>query len=157
LNAVKLPAEKAGAVDACVCAEQAFAEGRPAAEVEALLAKAFVGDVELGPAFGLRALLAVEKGRLTKALTDAEKAVALCPNEGRGYYVRGRVRLERGKEGALADLEKAARLTKRKDGRVLHWLAAAQAEMGQAQEALATQREAAKLAPNDAEVAEQLR
>jgi len=39
----------------------------------------------------------------------------LAPADARGYYVRGRVRLERGSKEALADLEKAADLSKRKD------------------------------------------
>ena len=63
--------------------------------------------VALGPAYGLRGLLALEHGRLTKALADAEKAVALSPADAMGYLVRGRVRLERAADGALEDLAKA--------------------------------------------------
>jgi tetratricopeptide (TPR) repeat protein len=139
------------------CAEQAHADGRPAARVESLLSGAFTGDVELGPACALRGLLALERGRLSRALADADKAVSLSPKEARGYYVRGRVRLERGAAGALADLEKAAELSGRKDAAVLHWLAAALGQAGRPEEALTAQREAVKLKPGDGELVEQLR
>jgi tetratricopeptide (TPR) repeat protein len=161
LKELRVPLEKAGtwsgAIDAYLCAEQARARGRPAAEVEKLLAAAFTEDVEIGPAFGLRGLLALEKGRLTKALADAEKAAKLSPDLGWGFYVRGRVRLERGQKGALSDLVKAAKLTERKDGMVLHWLATAFFQAGKRDEALTVQRVAAILRPNDPEVLEQLR
>ena len=65
------------------------------------LAAALPDGVTLGPAYGLRGLLELEQGRLTIALADADKAVSLSPAEALGYLVRGRVRLERGTDGAL--------------------------------------------------------
>ena len=48
-------------------------------------------------------------------------------------------------------------MSDRKDAEVLHALADAQFRLGRLKEAVATQREAAKLKPADAEIAEQLR
>lgn len=161
LKAQKPPVEKAeawaAAVDRFVCAEQAHVESRPAAEVEGLLNQCFAKDTDLGPAFALRGLLTLEKGKVIKALADAEKAVKLSPDDPTVYYVRGRIRHERGDKEALADLTKAAELTRRKDPRVLHALAAALLQAGKKDDALATQREAAKLKPDDKEIAEQLK
>jgi tetratricopeptide (TPR) repeat protein/transglutaminase-like putative cysteine protease len=145
------------ATDRLVCAEYLWKADRPAAEVQSLLAGAIVPDVELGPAYGLRGALALERGRLLKALDDAEKAVKRSPAEPIGHYVRGRVRLERGQAEALADLQKAAELCQRKDARILHWLAAALWREGQKDEARKTQREAAQLKPADTELMDQLR
>jgi tetratricopeptide (TPR) repeat protein/transglutaminase-like putative cysteine protease len=145
------------AVEACLCAEYAQEAGLPADRVEALLGAAFTGGVELGPAYGLRAVLALDRGRLGKALVDAEQAVALAPEGATGYYVRGRVRLERGNKEALADLEKAATLSGHKDALTLHWLAAALAQAGRSREAVAVQREAVQRRPGDPELAEQLK
>lgn len=154
----RIPPDKAktwnAAIDRFVCAEQQYAEGRPA---ETLLAGVFADRVEIGAAYALRGLLALEKGRLTRTLPDAERAITLSPKEARGFYVRGRARLERGDPHALADLAKAAELSQRKDAAILHWLAAAQRQTGQKKEALATQREAVKLQPHHAEWTEQLR
>jgi tetratricopeptide (TPR) repeat protein len=155
LEEAKAPAGKS--VERAVCAEQAYAEGRPAAEVEALLSAALADGAEVGPAYGLRALLALERGRLAQALADADRSLTLSPKECRGYHVRGRVRLERGNCGALADLEKAAQLCNRHDAAVLHWLAAALHQAGRVAEAIAAQREAVKQRPHDDELAEQLR
>jgi tetratricopeptide (TPR) repeat protein len=156
----KLTGVKSGealrALSYAVCAEQAHAEGRDRASVEALLRRSFAEGIEVGPALALRSRLALEQGKLTKALTDAERAIALCPNDADGYFVRGRVRLERQTEGGLADLEKAATLSDRKDADVLHTLADALFRLGRVQEALQTQREAAKLRPADKEIMEQL-
>jgi tetratricopeptide (TPR) repeat protein/transglutaminase-like putative cysteine protease len=147
----------AAAVEALVCAELAFQEGRPAEQVTALLARAFPEGVEIGPAYGLRGQLALEQGRLGKALADADRATTLAPGEARGHYVRGRVRLERGQGEATADLARAAQLSGRRDALMLHWLATALAQQGRAAEALAAQREAVALRPHDAELQEQLR
>jgi tetratricopeptide (TPR) repeat protein len=144
------------AVDALVCAELALADGRTFEQVEALLAPAVGDALPVGPAFALRGLLQLEKGRLIRALADAERAVKLSPEEARGYYVRGRVRLERADKDAAADLTKAAELSQRKDAAILHWLAAALHQNGQKAEALAAQREAVKLKPEDKELTEQL-
>jgi tetratricopeptide (TPR) repeat protein len=144
-------------VGSFVCGEWAYSSGRPTVDVEALLAPALAEGAEFGPALGLRGLLALEKGRLKPALADAERAIAAAPADMRGYYVRGRVRLERGAAGALEDLQKAAQLCQRQDAHVLHWLAAALQQAGHGPEALAAQREAVRLEPADAELAEQLR
>ncbi len=156
-KSAKRQAAAGAAVEAFVCAEHAFGAGQPSAVVAKLLAAAFPKDVAVGPALALRGLLALQSGRLGKALADADQAIALSPQEGRGFYVRGRVRLERGGQGALADLERAAALTCRHDADVLHWLAAALSQAGRLAEALATQRAALQLRPHDAELAEQLR
>lgn len=139
-----------------VCAEELLSDPKNRELVDALLGKAFAAKVEIGPALALRGRLALEQGKLTKALADAERAVALSPNEAAGYFVRGRVRLERQQEGALADLEKAATLSGRQDAELLHTLADALFRLGRVQEALQTQREAAKLKPADKEIVEQL-
>src|SRR5262249_61211702 len=101
-----LPVDRAVAADAIgafLCAELAHTTGRPAWQVEKLLAGAFPEGVEVAPAFALRGLLALEKGRLTKALDDAERALALNPDEARACLVRGRVRLGRRQREALGD------------------------------------------------------
>lgn len=145
------------AVDHLVCAEHALAEGCAISQVEALVQGAIVEGVEIGAAFALRGQLALEKGRLGKALADAERAVALSPNEARGYYIRGRVRCERADKAALADLARAAELSQRKDPWTLHWLATALAQAGRVGEALVAQKQAVHLRPQDAELADQLR
>jgi tetratricopeptide (TPR) repeat protein len=115
-------------VGSYVCAEQLKADGRPAGEIDGLLTATLAGGVDFGPAYALRAQQALECGRLSQALADAEKAVALSPKEARGWLVRGRVRLERAAPGALADLEKAAKLSGGRDADVLRWLAVALAQ-----------------------------
>jgi tetratricopeptide (TPR) repeat protein/transglutaminase-like putative cysteine protease len=161
LKELRLPANKveAGvrAADALVSAEIAHDQGRPARDVAGLLQPAFTCGVYLGPAYALRALLALEQGRLGKALADADKAITLGPPEARAYWVRGQVRFERATDGALDDLTRAAALSHRKDGLILHALAAAQLRAGHRAEALATQREAVKLCPKDTDLQEQLK
>ncbi len=147
----------AKAIDSLICAEHARAEGRPADRVEALMKGAFVEGLKFGSAHALRGQLALERGRLTQARVDAERALALAPLDARAFYIRGRVRLELMESGALADLEQAAKLSGRKDGAVLHWLATALAREGRTEEALVAQREAVKLKPEDQELVEQLR
>ncbi|HEY1375594.1 MAG TPA: hypothetical protein VGF55_02310, partial [Gemmataceae bacterium] len=144
------------AADKLVCAEHLYAAGQAPDRVAALLAEALAGDAPLGPAYGLRAVLNADRGRLTKALPDAEKAVQLAPADFRGYLARGRVLFERGGDGALADLRKAVELSKRSDAAALHAYAAALAGAGQKEEAVAAEREAAKLRPEVAEYREQL-
>jgi tetratricopeptide (TPR) repeat protein len=161
LDELHVPPEKAYpwtvAIDAFLAAELAHREGTTPQRVEALLAGAFGTGVDLGPAYALRGLLALERGRLGKALADAERAVALGPPDARGFLVRGRVRLERLQRDALVDLTRAAELSRRGDGVILHWLAASQFQAGFREQALQTQREAVRIRPGDAEVAEQLR
>ena len=135
----------------------ALSAGKSPAQVQAILDGAFGPDIDLGPAFALRGQLALERGRLVKASADAERAVTLSPKEARGYFVRGRTRLERGHDGALADLSRAAALSGRKDGTMLHWLATALDKAGARAEALAAQREAAALNPQSEEIREQLK
>jgi tetratricopeptide (TPR) repeat protein len=150
------PGDELKALGYAVCAEQALADGRSRGVVGALLGLSFADGVEVGPALALRGRLALDQGKLSKALADAERAVAVSPTYPVGYFVRGRVRLEREAEGGLADLEKAAALGDRQDALVLHTLADALFRLGRAQEALKTQREAAKLKPADRDIAEQL-
>ncbi len=158
---VKVPADKidaySDAADRLVCAEYAWRNDRTAAEVESLLRGAFAPGIEIGPAFGLRGLLGLERGRLLAASEDAERAIKHSPNDPIGYLVRGRVRLERGQADALADLKKAADLSQNKDGRILHWLAASLWRAGEKDEARKTQQAAVQLRPVDRELTEQLR
>jgi tetratricopeptide (TPR) repeat protein len=161
LSDARVPIQKrlvwAEAIDAFLCADVAYAQGKPAAAIETLLAAAFEHPIECASAYALRGLLHLERGRLSKALTDADRALRLDPWEARAYFVRGRVRLERADADALADLDRAALLTRRQDGTLLHWLAAAEFHAGEHALALATQREAAKLRPTDSEIHDQLR
>ena len=144
------------ALDCVACAELARSRGRPPSEVARLVAGACTGGDQPGPAFALRGWLALDNGKLTRAAEDAGRAVSLSPQEGAGYFVRGRVRLERNEAGALDDLQKAAELTKWQDADVLHGLADALFRAGKAEKALELQRQAAKLKPQDASIAEQL-
>ena len=143
------------ALGCLVCVESLREEGRPASAAEERLAK-LTSTVQVGPLRAWTARQALEHGKLAVAHAEAEKAIALSPNYAGGYYVRGRVRLERGAEGALADLTRAAELTRNKNADVLHSLADALHRGGRLQEALATQRLAVKLKPKDNEIAEQL-
>ena len=147
---------RAEAVDAFLCAELAYAQSRPAGQIEALLAPALAQPKPFGPALALRGLLHLEQGRLTKALADAERALAVSPWEARAYYVCGRVLLERDHPIALLDLARAAWLSGQRDGKILHWLAAAQYRAGQRGQGLLAQRQALALLPGDAEILEQL-
>src|SRR5262249_16907095 len=56
------------AVDKFVCAEHLSSSGGSSEQVTTLLNEALAGNAALGPAFGLRAVLHAEHGRLTKAL-----------------------------------------------------------------------------------------
>ncbi|HKB39440.1 MAG TPA: DUF3857 domain-containing protein [Gemmataceae bacterium] len=145
------------AIEYLICAEEKHRQGKSAERVEFLLSKAETDGRELGPVRGLRAVLSLERGRLAQALSEAERALVLSPKEASGWYVRGRVRLERAAAGALRDLQKAAELTGRKDADVLQALAEAQFQAGQAEQARQTLREALKLRPGDKALAEQLR
>jgi tetratricopeptide (TPR) repeat protein/transglutaminase-like putative cysteine protease len=144
------------AIDRFVCAEHARGIGRPAADVETLLNGSFANGVELGAAYGLRGILGVEKGRLGRALDDANRAINLSPKEAFAHYVRGRVLLERSQPEALNDLKKAAELSNRKDAYILHWLASALQRQGEHAQALGTQKEAVQLKPKDPELLQQL-
>jgi len=149
--------EWAAALDSLACAEGARAAGRSRSRIDALLKQVFAHGLEPGPAFALRGRLALDSGKLGKALSDAERAIALTPRDPGGWFVRGRVRLERGDKEALADLAKAAELSGRQDADILHALAEALSRAGRVEQALIAQRAAVKLKPKDAEMAEQLR
>jgi Flp pilus assembly protein TadD len=112
---------------------------------------------ELGPVLSLRGLLALERGKLSDALAKAERAVALSPWDARGWFVRGRVRLERMALGGLADLQKAAELSGQKDADILQALADAQHLAGQRDAAVQTLRQAIRLRPEDKSMKELLR
>jgi tetratricopeptide (TPR) repeat protein/transglutaminase-like putative cysteine protease len=161
LAEVQVPADQreqwTEAIDQFVCAEHGYRSGRLTAAIEVLVTESLANGVELGTAYGLRALLAMEKGRLAGGLADSERAIALSPKEATGYYVRGRIRLERAQPGALIDLRKAAELSSRKDASVLHWLALALHRDGQKADAVAAQREALQLRPKDPELIQQLK
>jgi tetratricopeptide (TPR) repeat protein/transglutaminase-like putative cysteine protease len=144
------------ALDCLACAEFAHTRGRPAAEVEQYLAGAFVGGDGPGAAFALRGWLALDSGKLARAAADALHAVTLSPQEPAGYFVRGRVRLERNEPGALEDLQKAAELTNWHDADMLHGLADGLFRAGKTEKAVTLQREAARLKPHDSGIAEQL-
>jgi tetratricopeptide (TPR) repeat protein len=131
-------------------------EGRPIKQVQDLLTQAFAKGLETGPALALRGRLALESGKLAKALADAEQAIQCSPLDPSGWYLRGRARLERGHKDALADLTKAAELSARKDAEILHALADALFRAGRIDQALTTQRAAVQLRPKDTEMAEQL-
>jgi tetratricopeptide (TPR) repeat protein len=148
--------EWAVALDSLVCAEVARAEAWPQKQIENLLRGASANGLELGPVFALRGRLALDSGKLSKALAEAERAVALAPRDAGGWYVRGRVRLERGDREALSDLLKAAELSSRQDADVLHALADALFRAGRVEQALVAQRAAVKMKPKDADMAEQL-
>lgn len=148
--------EWAAALDSLACAEWARAEGRSRKDILDLLNRALPKDLEPGPALALRGRLALESGKLGKALADAERAIARSPREANGWYVRGWVRLERGDKEALADLVKAAELSDRKDADILHALADALFRAGRIEQALIAQRAAVQLKPKDADMVEQL-
>jgi tetratricopeptide (TPR) repeat protein len=139
-----------------VCAEQLLRDGKSETEVDRLANLAGRIKSDLGPVCALRARLDLDRGRLARALDQAEKAIRLTPSQPGGYYVRGRVRLERANAGALADLEKAAELSKQDDPDVLAALATALAQAGRLPEAVAAQRKAVKGRPADVQLAEQL-
>src|SRR5262249_43180953 len=128
------------AADAFVCAEHLWAEKAGVTRVEELLAKVFAEKMELATAYSLRAWLHLDKGQLTKALADAQRATDLAPADVRALVVRGRVRLERAQlDGALADLRRALELSGRTDPWIHHWLAAALHQLGRHDEATAAQ------------------
>ena len=143
--------------DEFVCAEYLCTAGQGPERVAELLHKAIDADAALGPALGLRAILAVNRGLLTKGLADAEKAVQLAPTDFRGFLARGRIRFERGDALAVSDLKKAVELSEHKNAAALHAYASALAHAGKRDDALAAQRTAAKLQPATLEYQEQLK
>jgi transglutaminase-like putative cysteine protease len=148
--------EWAEALDAVACAEDALANGELAARLESLRERACAGTPVPGPALALRGRFSLEHGKLQAALADAEHAIRLSANDAAGYYVRGRVRQERGSPGALDDLRQAASLSNRGNPDVLHALADSLFQAGRVDEAVAAQKEAVKLKPRDRDMIEQL-
>lgn len=145
------------AADRVACAEALFNEDRSADLVDRLLDPQVFSDVPIGAAFGLRAVIAVHRGRLTPALREADRAIQLSPGQANGYRARGRVRLERNQPGAIDDLERAAELTGRNDAGVLNDLAYGYFTVGRTQDAVSVQREALKIKPALLSFRDQLR
>jgi len=149
-------AKRSRAVSLYLCADLAWRKGQPRERVETLLLQALEGNAEIAPAYGLRALMSLEAGLLRKANEDVEKALALSKGDARIFYVRGRMRFEKGQPGAVEDLTRAATLSDEKDATILHWLASALNQAGRLDEAVAAQRKAVALRPRDGALAEQL-
>jgi tetratricopeptide (TPR) repeat protein len=143
------------AAEKFVCAEHFYQAGQAPDRVSTLLTESLADNPPLGAAYGLRAVVAVENGRLTRALPDAEKAIRLSSTDYHGFLARGRILFERS-GAALQDLQKAVELSKHADASALHAYAAALAQAGRQAEAIAAQREAVKLKPGVAEYKEQL-
>jgi tetratricopeptide (TPR) repeat protein len=142
------------ALGAVACAEYVQQHGSLGSSIEEIIAAA--PAVDAGPVLAWKAYMAIRRGRLIAALPDAEKAVAASPTYALGWYVRGRIRMERGTPGAIPDLSRAAELTQRKDADVLQALAEALYRGGKFKEAVTVQRVAVQLRPTDAELKEQL-
>jgi tetratricopeptide (TPR) repeat protein len=145
------------AVERAVCAEALHSRGLWPERVDRLLDEAISDKTPAGPALGLRALIRIQRGQLTAGLRDAELAVSLSPTESNGYHARGRVRCERAQDGGVQDLERAAQLSDRRNASVLSDLASAYFNAGKKTEAVTTQREAARLKPDDVAIRDQLR
>jgi tetratricopeptide (TPR) repeat protein/transglutaminase-like putative cysteine protease len=139
-----------------VCAHLLHQQNRPMEEVLALLNQ-IPADAGFAEAHALRAIFAVEEGKLRKALPEAERAIQLNPKDSVGYYARGRIRYEAAHKDATADLQKAVELSERKDAMMLHWLATSLAADGKREEAKKVEKEAAQLLPDNAEIAELLK
>lgn len=150
-----LPKEQGEWVDRYVCAEALYQQGQRDAAM-ALLGKVLAHKNDFGPALGLRALLHLESGRLTKALADAEQAIKFAPDEALGHHVRGRIKLERS-QPATNDLRKAVELSQQRDGPMLYWLAVVLAQEGRPNDARPLAEAALKLLPNDADTQELLK
>jgi tetratricopeptide (TPR) repeat protein len=147
---------QATAIERAVCAEALFARGLWPERVDELLNEALSIQGPPGMALGLRAVVRMQRGQFARALTDAEAAIRLSPNEASGYYARGRMRSELAPAAGVRDLERAAQLSGRRDAAMLHDLAKAYFAMGRKTDAVSTEREAAKLRPADGEIRAQL-
>jgi tetratricopeptide (TPR) repeat protein len=143
-------------LDRAICAEALDARGLWPNQVRRLLNDALNEKDPSATAFGLRAVLRMRRGDLSAAMRDADHALAMNPNDANARHVRGKVRLERGDKNGLTDLELAAQLSARRNARILHDLAWAYAAANRHAEALAAQREAAMLRPEDPVIDEQL-
>lgn len=77
-----------------------------------------------------RTMILLRLGKTEAALSDVEKAIALEPSLGRGYYTRSLVRLDMGDRlGAITDLEQASRLAHEAGDTHLEAMARAQLAM----------------------------
>src|SRR5262249_14756599 len=121
---------QATAIERAVCAEALFARGLWPARVAELLNEALSVQGPPGVALRLRAVVRMQRGQFSRALTDAEAAIRLSPNEASGYYARGRMRSELAPATGVRDLERAAQLSGRRDATMLHDLAKAYFAMG---------------------------
>jgi tetratricopeptide (TPR) repeat protein len=139
-----------------LCMEVADQDPSTREQATRLMADSFKEGLPFGPTFALRGLFNLDKGNLKAAFVDAQKALEVGPVDARAYYVRGRVRLEKGEAGAISDLERAATLSNREDGTILHWLGGALFELGRLEDAITVQRRAVALRPHDSVAAEQL-
>lgn len=143
-------------LELAICAEALDARGLWPNQVSRLLQDALNQPQPAAPAFSLRAVLRMRRGDFADAMRDAERALALNSNDANALHVRGKVRLERGDKDGLADLELAAKLSSRKNAKVMHDLARAYAAANRMSDALSSQREAATLKPDDVAIREQL-
>ena len=144
------------AADRVACAEHYYSVGQNPERVSTLLKEALAAAPSFGPALGLRAILAVDHGRLIEALPDAEKAIQAAPHSFRGYLARGRIKYERTDAAAIGDLRKAVDLSRHMDASALNALAAALTQAGMSGEAAAVRGEAIKLRSGGAHAAEHL-
>ncbi|MBM3993002.1 MAG: DUF3857 domain-containing protein [Planctomycetes bacterium] len=160
MNWKKLDEKQVAAVRRVVgrflCAERGLNERWPTEQIEPLVESS--EGVAFAPAIALRGWLMVDRGQLRKALAEVGAALKVDPKNARALAARGRARLEQGDlESAFADLARAAEFSERRDGIILHWLAAALLDAGRTKEALEMQRLAVTLRPSDPALREQLR
>ncbi|MGF1582393.1 MAG: DUF3857 domain-containing protein [Gemmataceae bacterium] len=143
------------AIERFVCAEL-LARNNDAENSRIILDQVIKGSPTFSMPLALRGSLAIEKGELRTAEKDARTAIRLRSSDPLGHLVLGRVLLERKDPKAITVLEKAAKLTDRKDPEVLHWLAAALFADDQIVGAIITQRDAVDLAPQELQYRKQL-
>ena len=61
------------------CAEYAYAVGGSPQRVDALVNGCFTEKINFVPAYSLRAQINLDKGRLSQALSDAERILRIVP------------------------------------------------------------------------------
>jgi serine/threonine protein kinase/Flp pilus assembly protein TadD len=104
-----------------------------------------------GDDYGMRATIHHLYGDLDAALADADEAVRLAPDLTAAYYVRGRIRVDRGEPAAaLADFTRMLQLDP-DSVRGYKARAIAHGDLGRTDDALADLNEALKRVPADAE------
>jgi len=142
------------ALEALACAEWLAGQGDWPA-VESLVAQAHAAELQLPSLHALAGLVLLHAGRVREARQHAQ-AILHETNDPMACLLRGRLRYELQQEGAIEDLRRAAQLTDHQAPFVLHALAAALSAAGQHKEALALQRQAVELAPQDRRLRAQL-